>query len=167
MRVAHSSAVAAIRDGFEEGDQIGVGAEINGWRSALVHREGAGHASKPGDDGIAKGGLNRLSGDPGQGADVCLTIKDNQRTLRSQVAFHFDGKRCIPFVAMDHEKRHGRDTLWTLRAKEASEHSKTHWPGCTWIVTLITDRITCKGKRELRQHLYGLPPTTSTSPACE
>jgi hypothetical protein len=46
-----------------------------------------------------------------QGADVCLTIKDNQRTLRRQVAFQFDGKRCIPFVATDHEKRHGRDTL--------------------------------------------------------
>ncbi len=64
MRVAHSSAISAIRDGLKEADQISIGAEINGRSSGLVHREQAGHASKPGGDGNAKGGLDRLSGSP-------------------------------------------------------------------------------------------------------
>lgn len=85
---------------------------------------------------------------------MCLTIKDNQRTLRRQVACQFEGKRHIPFVATDHEKRHGRTTIWTLRAKEAPHHIKDNWPGSAWIVEVIADTTTRKGKRELRQHLF-------------
>ena len=70
------------------------------------------------------------------------------------MAFQFDGKQCIPFVAMDHEKRHGRDTIWTLRAKEAPHHIKENWQGSAWIVEVIADTTTRKGKRELRQHLF-------------
>jgi hypothetical protein len=64
LRVAHSSAIAAIRDSLEEADQISVGAEINGRRSGLGHRKGAGPASKPGISAAAKGELDRLSGGP-------------------------------------------------------------------------------------------------------
>ena len=85
---------------------------------------------------------------------MCLTIKDNQRTLRRQVSCQFEGKRHIPFVATDHEKRHGRDTIWTLRAKEAPHHIKENWPGSAWIVEVIADTTTRQGKRELRQHLF-------------
>ncbi len=64
---------------------------------------------------------------------MCLTIKDNQPTLRRQVACQFEGKRRIPFVATDHEKHHGCDTIWTLRAKEAPHHIKENWQGSAWM----------------------------------
>jgi hypothetical protein len=32
---------------------------------------------------------------------------------------------------MDREKQHGRDTTWILRAREAPEHIKENWPGCS------------------------------------
>jgi hypothetical protein len=38
-------------------------------------------------------------------------VKANQKTLHRQIRSQFQGKRKIPFVASDHEKRHGRDTL--------------------------------------------------------
>jgi hypothetical protein len=50
---------------------------------------------------------------------VLLTVKSNQKTLYRQIGSQFQGKRHIPFTASDHEKRHGRDTLWELSAKEA------------------------------------------------
>ena len=65
---------------------------------------------------------------------------------------------------MAEEKRHGRDTRWELRAKEAPDHIKQAWPGSAWIVELITTTIKRKGKRSVRRHLYGLRPTSSTSP---
>jgi hypothetical protein len=48
------------------------------------------------------------------------------------------GKRHIPFTATDHERRHGRETLRELQAKEAPEHIKANWPGSVWIVEVIT-----------------------------
>ena len=59
---------------------------------------------------------------------MCLTIKDNQRTLRRKLARQFEGKR-------------------------ASDHLKANWPGSAWIVEVLADTITSIGKRELRQHL--------------
>jgi predicted transposase YbfD/YdcC len=70
------------------------------------------------------------------------------------VGCQFECKRHIPFVATDHEKHHGRDTIWTLRAKEAPAHIKANWPGCAWIVEVVADTITRKGKQVLRQHLF-------------
>ena len=52
----------------------------------------------------------------------------------------FEGKRHIPFTATAEEKRHGRDTRWVLRAKEAPDHIKQAWPGSAWIVELITTK---------------------------
>ena len=69
---------------------------------------------------------------------MLLTVKGNQKTLHRQIRSQFQGKRQIPFTAMDHEKRHGRDTTWILRAREAPEHIKENWPGSSWIVELIT-----------------------------
>jgi hypothetical protein len=63
------------------------------------------------------------------------------------VACQFEEKRHIPFVATDHEKRHGRDTIWTLRAKEAPDHIKENWPGSAWIVEVIAYTTTRRGKR--------------------
>jgi hypothetical protein len=78
---------------------------------------------------------------------VLLTVKSNQKTLYRQIGCQFQGKRHIPFTATDHEKHHGRDTVWELQAKEAPEHIKANWPGSAWIVEVITDTLTRKGKR--------------------
>jgi predicted transposase YbfD/YdcC len=85
---------------------------------------------------------------------VLLTVKSNQKTLYRQIGCQFQGKRHIPFAATDHEKRHGRDTVWELRAREAPEHIKANWPGSAWIVEVITDTLSRKGKRSVRRHLF-------------
>ena len=85
---------------------------------------------------------------------MLLTVKSNQKTLYRQIQRQFQGKRHIPFTATDHEKRHGRDTVWKLQAKEAPEHIKANWPGSAWIVEVITDTLTRKSKRSVRRHLF-------------
>jgi len=82
-----------------------------------------------------------------------LTVKSNQPKLYRQIGCQFEGKRKIPFTAMGHAKRHGRDTVWELRAKEAPEHIKENWPGSAWIVELITTKTTGKGTSRAR-HLF-------------
>jgi len=85
---------------------------------------------------------------------VLLTVKSNQKTLHRQIGCQFEGKRKIPFMASDRDKSHGRDTLWALRAREAPEPIKANWPGSAWIVEVITDTLTRKGKRSVRRHLF-------------
>jgi len=65
-----------------------------------------------------------------------LTVKGNQKTLHRQIQSQFQGKRHIPFVAMDHEISHGRDITWTLRAKQVAEHIREAWIGTSWIVEM-------------------------------
>ena len=98
-----------------------------------------------------------------QGADLLLTVKSNQKTLHRQIGCQFQGKRHIPLTATDHEKRHGRQTVWALRAREAPDHIKDAWPGSAWIVELITTTTKRNGKRRVTRHYYGLRPTASTS----
>ncbi len=58
-------------------------------------------------------------------------------------------------MATDHEKRHGRDTLWELSAKEAPEHTKVNWPGCSWIVEVVTTTTTTRsGSTTTSRHLF-------------
>ncbi len=83
-----------------------------------------------------------------------MTVKSNQKTLHRQIVCQFEGKRKIPFTATDFEKRHGRQTRWQLRAKEAPEHIKGNWPGSVWIVELITSTTSRKGKREIACHRF-------------
>ena len=98
---------------------------------------------------------------------MLLTVKSNQKTLHRQISHQFQGKRKIPFVATDHEKRHGRETLWELRAREAPEHIKANWPGSAWIVEVITDTLTRKGKRKIRRHLSdSRSAPLGATPAC-
>ena len=85
---------------------------------------------------------------------MLLTVKSNQKTLHRQIGCQFQGKRKIPYLASDHEKRHGRDTVWKLRAREAPEHIKANWPGSAWVVEVITDTLTGKGERRERRHLF-------------
>jgi len=66
-----------------------------------------------------------------------LTVKGNQKTLYRQIRSQFQGKRRIPFVAMDHEVSHGRNITWMLRAKQAPEHIRENWIGTSWIVEVI------------------------------
>ena len=67
MWVADPTAIAAVGDGLEEADQVGISTEINGGDCGFGHREGACPASKPGTGGAAKGALGRLSGGPDWG----------------------------------------------------------------------------------------------------
>lgn len=98
-----------------------------------------------------------------QGADLVLTVKTNQPRLHRQISRQFEGKRHIPFTATNQEEKHGRDTSWELRAKEAPDHIKETWPGSAWIVELITTTTKRNGKCRVTRHYYGLRPTASTS----
>lgn len=69
-----------------------------------------------------------------RGADFLLTVKANQKTLHRQIRSQFQGKRQIPSEAGDHEKSHGRDITWKLRAKQVLEHITEAWIGTSWIV---------------------------------
>lgn len=84
---------------------------------------------------------------------MLLTVKSNQKTLYRQIGAQFQGKRHIPYTTADQEEKHGRDTLWELRAREAPEHIKENWPGCSWIVEMVTT-ITRKGSTTTRRHLF-------------
>ncbi len=77
-----------------------------------------------------------------------------QPALYRQIGCQFEGKRKIAFKATDVEKRHGRQTRWELKAKEAPEHIKVNWLGSAWIVELITSTTTCKGKHEIACHRF-------------
>ena len=81
-----------------------------------------------------------------QGADFLLTVRGNQKTLHGQIHSQFQGKRKIPFVAMDHEVSHGRVITCTLRAKLGQPHIAQAWVGTWWIVE-VTASETCDGSR--------------------
>ena len=49
---------------------------------------------------------------------MLLTVKSNHKSLCHQIGCQFQGKRHFLFTAMDHEKRHGRDTVWELGLSE-------------------------------------------------
>jgi hypothetical protein len=63
-----------------------------------------------------------------------LTVKANQRTLNRQIQRLFEGKRQIPFLAVDQGIGHGRDITWTLRALAAPENIREAWLGTWWLV---------------------------------
>ncbi|MFM8277519.1 MAG: ISAs1 family transposase [Cyanobium sp.] len=81
-------------------------------------------------------------------------MKGNQKTLYRQIQSEFQGKHDIPYSATDHDDKHGRDTIWKLRAKEAPEHIKASWPGCSWIIELISSTTTRRGKRAPRTFYF-------------
>ena len=82
-----------------------------------------------------------------------MTVKANQRTLNRQIQRQFEGKRQIPFLAVDQEIGHGRDITWMLRAKEAPEHIREAWLGTSWIVEVATTG-TRDGKPFNAKHLF-------------
>ena len=67
-----------------------------------------------------------------------LTVKSSHKTLYRQIGCQFQGKRQIPFTAKDQEEKHGRNTTWELKAREAPEH--------------ITGQLA--GQRTVRRHLF-------------
>ena len=85
---------------------------------------------------------------------MLLTVKSNQKILYRQIGSQFQGKRHIPFMAMDQEEKHGRDTLWGLRAREAPEHIKANWPGSAWFMKVLTTTTTSRGTRGTKRHLF-------------
>jgi predicted transposase YbfD/YdcC len=81
-------------------------------------------------------------------------VKGNQKTLYRQIQSQFQGKRDIPYTATAHDDKHGRDTIWRLQAKEAPEHIKASWPGCSWIIELTSSTTTRRGKRSPRAFYF-------------
>jgi hypothetical protein len=57
-------------------------------------------------------------------------------------------------MATDVEKRHGRQTRWELKIKEAPKHFKVNWPGSPWIVELTTIAVPCKGTCRIACHRF-------------
>lgn len=85
---------------------------------------------------------------------MLLAIKTIQKTVHRQIGFKFHGKRHIPLTATDADKRHRRQTVWKLRAKEAHDHIKEAWPGSAWIVELITTTTKRNGKWSIARQLF-------------
>jgi hypothetical protein len=54
-------------------------------------------------------------------------VNANQKTLHRQIRSLFQGKRIIPFVAVDHEVGHGRESTWTLLTKQVPGHISEIW----------------------------------------
>ena len=108
-----------------------------GGAAAAARRVGSRRSSDPSRRApYAKAGFRQLQE---QGADFLLTVKAIQKTLHRQIQSQFQGKRKIPFVAMDHEISHGRNIAWTLRAKPAPEHITEAWVGTSWIVEVVAN----------------------------
>jgi len=85
---------------------------------------------------------------------VLLTVKGNQKTLHRQIQCQFQGKRHIPFTARAKGKKHGRDTIWEMRAKEAPDHIRANWPGVSWIIEMITTTVTRRDHQVPRAHYF-------------
>jgi len=85
---------------------------------------------------------------------VLLTLKGNQKTLHRQIQCQFQGKRHIPFTATAQGKKHGRDTIWEMRAKEAPDHIRANWPGISWITEMIGTTVTRRGMQVPRSHYF-------------
>ena len=80
-------------------------------------------------------------------------MKANQRTLHRQVSEQFLYSRKIPFTATVSEHGHGRETTWTLRARQAPDFITEAWPGSSWIVELVVSGKRA-GKPSLQRHLF-------------
>ena len=65
------------------------------------------------------------------------TATANRKPLYRQIASQLLGKCHIPLSETDHERGHGRDITWTLRANEATEHVKENWRGASWMAEVI------------------------------
>ena len=98
-----------------------------------------------------------------QGADFLLTVKANQRILHRQSSDQCLYSRKIPFTETVSEHAHGRDTTWTLRARQAPDVIIEAWPGSRWIVELIVSGKRA-GKPSLQRHL-GLTSLRTTPKA--
>jgi len=85
---------------------------------------------------------------------VLLTVKGNQKPLHRQIQCQFQGKRQIPFTATAQGKKHGRNTIWEMRAKEAPDHIKANWPGVSWIIEMVTTTVTRREHQVPRAHYF-------------
>ncbi len=80
-------------------------------------------------------------------------MKANQRTLHRQISDQFLYSRKIPFTATVSDHGHGRDTTWTLRAKQAPDVITEAWHGSSGIVELVISGNRA-GKPSLQRHLF-------------
>lgn len=92
---------------------------------------------------------------------MLLTVKKNQRTLHRQIADQFRYQRYFPVEESDFEKSHGRQVLWELRARNATEAIRERWIGASWIIELVSS-----GQRDGKpfRHVHQFITTMRTSP---
>jgi hypothetical protein len=74
---------------------------------------------------------------------LLLTVKKNQRTLHRQIADQFRYQRHFPVQESHFEQSHGRQVLWELRARNATDAIRERWIGASWIIELVSS-----GKRD-------------------
>ena len=94
-----------------------------------------------------------------------MTVKANQRSLHRQISEQYLYSRKILFTAKVSEHGHGRETTWTLRAKQAPDFINEAWSGSSWIVELVVSGKR-DGKPSLQRHLFLTSLQTTPEPCC-
>jgi hypothetical protein len=106
------------------------------WRSrspeSFAWHAGARGCADPGGCAAHLASVFQLAAE--QGADLLLTVKQNQRRLYQQIVSQFRGHRHFPVVISDDEPSHGRQVRWTLRARNATDTIRERWTGASWII---------------------------------
>lgn len=92
---------------------------------------------------------------------MLLAVKKNQRILHRQIADQFRYQRHFPFQESVFEKSHGRQVLWELRARNATEAIRERWIGANWIIALVSS-----GQRDGKpfRHVHQVITTMRTCP---
>jgi hypothetical protein len=96
-----------------------------------------------------------------QGADLLLTVKNNQGPLYQQIVSQFSGHRHFPVVIGEFEASHGRQVRWTLRARNATGSISDRWAGASLIIELVRT-----GRRDGKpfHHVHLFITTLRTTP---
>jgi len=91
-----------------------------------------------------------------------MTVKGNQPTLHRQIRDQFTYGHHFPIETEHSERGHGRDTTWTLRAREATETIRTDWPSTSWIIEMETTGT--RNGKPMRPHSQYFLTTLRTTP---
>jgi hypothetical protein len=96
-----------------------------------------------------------------QGADMLLTVKQDQSRQYRQVASQFSSHRHCPVEISDIEASHGRRVRWSLHARNTTDAICERWSGATgspnWraVAGVTASRCTtsrCMASSRLRLH---------------
>jgi hypothetical protein len=80
-----------------------------------------------------------------QGADLLLSVKNNQRQPYRQLESQFRGNRHFPLVISDCEAGHCLQLRWTPRARNATDVIRERWAGPSWFIELVSNSLRWTG----------------------